>query len=170
MPHMHTVPNAYGVCGQKAELFDSPHSLKHARPHISPHTHTKEILYLSAKVRPARTATHTHLCEGEMLRLRLQQILRLALLLSGSHGLSLPPSLLGRQSMTACFAVPAPHALRAVSVPRMDMFKGIDLAELEAEMTRRRLLQSFDERPKRIILIRHGESEGNTDRTAYAHA
>ena len=50
----------------------------------------------------------------------------------------------------------------------MNIFDGIDLEKLEAEMTKRRLLQSFEERPKRIILIRHGESEGNTDSRAYA--
>jgi broad specificity phosphatase PhoE len=62
---------------------------------------------------------------------------------------------------------PRPLALR-VPPPRMGLFDGLDLEKLDAALSNLRVLKEFEQRPNRIILVRHGESEGNIDRSAYS--
>ena len=52
----------------------------------------------------------------------------------------------------------------------MGLLDGLDanaLDALEEALTKHRLMRSFEQRPNRIILVRHGESEGNVDKGAY---
>ena len=50
----------------------------------------------------------------------------------------------------------------------MGLFDGLDLEKLDAALSNLRVLKEFEQRPNRIILVRHGESEGNIDRSAYS--
>lgn len=55
--------------------------------------------------------------------------------------------------------------------PTMSMLDGLlaaQLEELDSELANLRRLKNFGRRPNRIILVRHGESEGNVDADAYA--
>ena len=63
----------------------------------------------------------------------------------------------------------APPA-RALRMGLLDDLGADSLLKLDAALTRARLLKSFDQRPERIILVRHGESEGNVNTEAYGKA